>query len=143
MIAVRIAPDLRIVVVGSPAYFACHAPPRKPEEITAHDCIGMRLPTHGGLLHWEFTRRGKTTNVRVAGRLVFNSGELIVAAVLAGLVLAWVPGDLVAKHIASGRLVSVLDDWARSYAGYHLYYASRNASPAVSLVIDALRPAAS
>jgi DNA-binding transcriptional LysR family regulator len=139
MIAVRMAPDMRFVVVASPGYFARHPPPRRPEEITGHDCIAMRLPTHGGLLRWEFKRRGRTINAQVAGRLVFNAGDMVVAAALAGLGLAWVPDDLAAKHVAAGRLVSVLDDWAASCPGYHLYYASRSASPAVALVVDALR----
>jgi DNA-binding transcriptional LysR family regulator len=139
MIAARIAPDMRVVVVGSPAYFSRCAPPRKPQDLMAHECIGLRLPTHGGLLTWEFKRRGKGVHVHVAGRLVFSGSELIVDAALAGFGLAWVPEDLVAAHSAAGRLLSVLDDWAPSYPGYHLYYASRRVSPAVMLVVDALR----
>jgi DNA-binding transcriptional LysR family regulator len=139
MIAVRIAPDLRLAVVGHPDYFARRAAPRVPQDLTEHDCIGMRLPTHGGLLSWEFKRRGKNVNVHVSGRLVFNSTELVLAAALAGHGLAWVPGDLVEAHIAAGRLRSALDDWATTYPGYHLYYASRRTSPALALVVQALR----
>jgi len=139
MIAVRMAPDLRMAVVGSPAYFASHPRPRKPQDLTEHDCIGLRLPTHGGLLNWEFKRRGRKVNARVTGRLVFNASDLIVAATLAGHGLAWIPDDIVAEYVAKGRLMSVLDDWAASYPGYHLYYASRRASPAVALVVEALR----
>jgi len=140
MIAVRMAPDMRLAVVGSPDYFARCPAPRAPQDLTEHDCIGMRLPTHGGLLPWEFKRRGKGVNVHVNGRLVFNSTELILAAALAGHGLAWVPADLAEAHIAAGRLRSTLDDWAMSFPGYHLYYASRRASPALTLVADALRP---
>ena len=113
--------------------------PRKPQDLTEHDCIGLRLPTHGGLLHWEFKRRGRAVNVHATGRLVFNTNDLIVGAALAGLGLAWLPDDMVEQHVAAGRLISVLDEWAASYPGYHLYYASRHASPAVPLVVDALR----
>jgi DNA-binding transcriptional LysR family regulator len=139
MIAMRIAPDMRVSVVGSPAYFATRPRPRAPQDLTEHDCIGMRLPTHGGLLSWEFNRRGRSVNAQVAGRLVFNTRDLIIGAALAGLGLAWVPADLVAGHVAAGRLVPVLDEWAKSYPGYHLYYASRRVAPAVALVVDALR----
>jgi len=139
MIAVRIASDMRLAVVGSPDYFARCPPPRAPQDLTEHDCICLRLPTHGGLLTWEFKRRGKSVNVHVNGRLVFNSTELILAAALAGHGLAWVPDDLVTEHIAAFRLRSTLDDWAPTFPGYHLYYASRRASPAVTLVVDALR----
>jgi DNA-binding transcriptional LysR family regulator len=142
MIAVRMAPDMRVAVVGSPSYFARYPRPRTPQDLTEHDCIGLRLPTHGGLLNWEFKRRGRSVNAQVTGRLVFNTGDLIVAAALAGLGLVWVPDDLVKEHIAAGRLMSVLDDWAVTYPGYHLYYASRHASPALALVVEALRHAA-
>ena len=139
MIAVRMAPDMRLAVVGSPEYFARRPAPRVPQDLTDHDCIGMRLPTHGGLLTWEFKRRTKSVNVHASGRLVFNSTELVLAAALSGYGLAWVPGDLVEEHIAAGRLRSTLDDWAATFPGYHLYYASRRASPALTLVVDALR----
>jgi DNA-binding transcriptional LysR family regulator len=139
MIAVRMAPDMRLVVVGSPDYFARHPRPRTPQELTQHDCLCLRLPSHGGLLPWEFRRRGKSIHVHVTGRLVFNSSDMIVAAALTGHGLAWVPDDAVAAHIADGRLVAVLDEWAQIFPGYHLYYASRSSSPALALVVEALR----
>ncbi|MDE3009540.1 MAG: LysR family transcriptional regulator [Pseudomonadota bacterium] len=140
MVAVRLAPDMRLAVVGSPQYFEHRARPRTPQDLTLHDCLGLRLASHGGLLPWEFKRRGKGVHVHVTGRLVFNSSDMIVTAALAGHGLAWLPDNAVAEHLAAGRLVSVLDDWAPTFPGYHLYYASRNASPALALVIDALRP---
>ena len=139
MIAVRIASDLRMTVVGSPDYFARQPRPRTPQDLTEHDCICLRLLTHGGLLNWEFKRRGKSMNAHMTGRLVFNTTALTVDAALAGHGLAWVPADIVNESIAQGRLTSVLDDWAITYPGHHLYYASRNASPALALVVEALR----
>ena len=67
MIAVRIAPDMRMAVVGAPSYFARRAPPQSPADLGAHDCINLRLPTHGGLSSWEFTHHGKTTQWQVDG----------------------------------------------------------------------------
>jgi DNA-binding transcriptional LysR family regulator len=139
MIAVRIAPDMRMTVVASPDYFSRHPRPLTPQDLTRHDCIGLRLASHGGLLKWEFTRRRKSVNAHVSGRLIFNSSDMIVAAAVSGHGLAWVPLDAVQEHIAKGRLMSVLDDWAMTFAGYHAYYASRRASPALMLVVDALR----
>lgn len=139
MIAVRMAPDMKLAVVGSKRYFESHPPPQKPNDLHNHDCIGLRLPTHSGLMTWEFKRRAKTVNVQVSGRLTFNSSEFIVQAALAGQGLAWVPDDMARAHILAGRLLSVLDDWAITFPGYHLYYASRRASPAVALVVNALR----
>jgi DNA-binding transcriptional LysR family regulator len=139
MIAVRIAPNMRLVVVGSPDYFARHPRPRTPQDLTQHDCLCLRLPSHGGLLPWEFRRRGKSTSAHVTGHLVFNSSDLIIAAALAGHGLAWVPDDSVGAHIAAGRLVSVPDDWSQTFPGYHLCCATRSSSPALALVVEALR----
>jgi len=139
MIAVRMAPDMRMAVVGSPHYFARHGQPQTPRDLTEHDFICLRLPTHGGLLSWEFKRRGKSVNIQVTGRLVFNTTELIVSAALAGHGLAWVPVDLVKESIAEGRLTAVLNDWAVTYPGHHLYYPRRGVSPALALVVEALR----
>ncbi|WP_077033479.1 LysR family transcriptional regulator [Pelomonas sp. KK5] len=139
MIAVPIAPDMQMAVVASPAYFTRRPPPQQPQALTQHDCIGLRLASHGGLMKWEFMRRRKSVNAHIEGRLVFNSSELVLAAALAGHGLAWLPLESVRPHLAAGRLVSALDDWAASFAGYHAYYPSRRASPAVKLVVEALR----
>jgi len=139
MIALRVAPDMRMVVVGSPAYLKHHPPPQSPQELSEHDCIGLRLPTYGGLLAWEFKKGERISNVHVKGRLLFNRSDLMADAAVAGHGLAWLPDDMVNEQIAAGQLVTVLDDWEITFPGYHLYYASRRSSLALSLVIDALR----
>lgn len=140
MIAVRIGPDMRMAVVGAPAYFAKRPKPRAPQDLTAHNCINLRLPTYGGLYAWEFEKAGRELKVRVEGQLVFNTAGLRMGAVLSGLGLAYVPQDQVAAHLADGRLVQVLEDWCPPFPGYHLYYPSRRqATPAFSLLVEALR----
>ncbi len=140
MIAVRIAPDLTMAVVAAPAYFARRPPPTTPPELAAHDCINLRLPTYGGLYAWEFAKDGHAVNVRVDGQLVFNSSPPMLRAALAGFGLAYLPQDMVAEHIAAGRLQSVLDQWCPAFPGYHLYYPSRRQSaPAFALLVQALR----
>lgn len=140
MIAVRIAPDLRMAAVATPAYFRQHPPPSSPHQLTAHNCIGLRLATHGGLYAWEFDKDGHAFKVRVQGQLTFNSSRPMLRAALAGFGIAFVPQDLVAEHVAAGRLRQVLLDWTATFPGYHLYYASRRqASPALAVLIEALR----
>lgn len=140
MIAVRIGPDMRMAVVGSPAYFAKWPKPRTPQDLTTHNCINLRLPTYGGLYAWEFEKAGRELKVRVEGQLVFNTAALRMNAVLAGLGLAYLPEQQVTAHLADGRLVRVLADWCAPFPGYHLYYPSRRqATPAFSLLVDALR----
>jgi DNA-binding transcriptional LysR family regulator len=140
MIAVRIGPDMRVAVVGAPAYFAKRSPPKTPHDLTAHDCINLRLPTYGGLFAWEFAKGEQKLNVHVEGQLIFNNIALRISAALAGAGLAYLPGDYVQDYIEDGRLVRVLADWCPPFPGYHLYYPSRRqASPAFSLLVDTLR----
>jgi len=140
MIAVRIGPDMRMAVVGAPAYFTKRPKPRAPQDLTGHNCINLRLPTYGGLYAWEFEKAGREIKVRVEGQLVFNTAGLRMGAVLSGLGLAYMPQDQVAAHLADGLLVQVLEDWCPPFPGYHLYYPSRRqATPAFSLLVEALR----
>ena len=141
MIAVRLSPDLRMAVVGSPSYFAERKRPKTPQDLTQHNCLNLRLPTHGGSLYvWEFEKNGREVNVRVEGQLVFNSAGLLLKAALQGLGLAYVTEGNAQPHTSNGELVRVLSDWCPPFPGYHLYYPSRRQpSPAFSLLVDALR----
>jgi DNA-binding transcriptional LysR family regulator len=140
MIAVRIAPDMRMAVVGAPPYFKGRSEPKKPHDLIGHNCINLRLPTHGGLYAWEFEKGGRELKVRVEGQLIFSGTGQILNAALAGLGLAYVPEGMVEAHIAKGRLKRVLADWCLPYPGYHLWYPSRRqSSAAFSLLVEALR----
>lgn len=140
MIAVRVGPDMRMAVVGTPDYFARYPCPKTPHDLTGHNCITLRLPTYGGIYAWEFAKKGKELKVRVEGQLVFNNIAMRLDAALKGLGLAYMPEDLVLTHIKEGRLIRVLSDWCEPFPGYHLYYPSRRqSSPAFTLFRDALR----
>ena len=140
MIAVRIGPDLRQALVGSPEYFKRYGTPQTPQDLTAHRCINLRLPTRGGLYAWEFSRGGRDVNVRVEGPMVVNDSIVALEAAVRGIGLAFLMEDQAAPAIADGRLMRVLEDWCEPFAGYHLYYPSRRQpSLAFSLVVDALR----
>jgi DNA-binding transcriptional LysR family regulator len=140
MIAVRIGPDMRMAVVGAPSYFKDRPEPKKPQDLIAHNCITLRLPTHGGLYAWEFEKGGRELRVRVEGQLTYNTTAQMLSAAIAGLGLAYVPEGLVQLYLAKGRLKRVLEDWCLPYSGYHLYYPSRRQpSAAFALLVDALR----
>jgi DNA-binding transcriptional LysR family regulator len=140
MIAVRIGPELRMAVVGTPSYFARFPEPKTPQDLTEHNCINVRLQTYGGLYAWEFEKDKRELKVRVDGQLVFNTSAQVVTAAVSGFGLAYTWEDLVQPHIAEGRLRRVLEDWCPPFPGYHLYYPTRRqASPAFLLVLEALR----
>ena len=140
MIAMPIGPHQRMAVVGAPAYFARQPLPEKPQDLTGHNCINLRLPTYGGLYAWEFEKDHRELHVRVEGQLVFNDIASRVHAALAGLGLAYLPEDIVAPLLAEGRLQRVLEDWCPPFPGYHLYYPSRRQhSRAFVVLLEALR----
>jgi DNA-binding transcriptional LysR family regulator len=140
MIAVRIGPDMRMAVVGAPAYLRKRTEPKRPQDLVEHNCINLRLPTHGGLYAWEFEKSGRELKVRVDGQLTFNTTAQMLAAALAGLGLTYIPEGLAQAYIAKDRLKRVLEDWCPPFSGYHLWYPSRRqSSAAFALVVEALR----
>ncbi len=140
MIAARIAPDLRMAVVGSPGYFENRRRPALPENLTSHNCLNLSFPKHGGVYAWEFSKDGRDVNVRVDGQLSFNNSRQILGAALRGLGLAYLPLDMVESWVAEGLLIKLLSDWCPSFTGYHLYYPSRHQnSAAFALFVEALR----
>lgn len=139
MVAVRVGPDLRTVVVGTPTYFDSHPRPNTPEQLSHHRCVNYRLVGGGGLLPWEFERDGREVRLRAQGQLIVNDECLAGEAVRAGAALGYMLEPDVAEEIRDGRLIQVLDDWCQPFAGCHLYYPSRQVTPALRALIDALR----
>ncbi len=140
MVAVRIGPDWRLVAVASPDYLAVHGVPEHPQDLIRHVCINMRHETAGGLYAWEFEKDGQALRVRVNGQLTFNNSYAMIDAAVNGYGIAYVPENIVERHIASGSLVQVLDDWSPFFDGYFLYYPSRRQNlPAFKVIVDALR----
>jgi len=140
MIAMRIGPDWRLVAVASPDYLTEHGVPEHPQDLVAHICINMRHETAGGLYAWEFEKDGQELRVRVSGQLAFNNSYAMIDAAVSGYGIAYVPENIVERHIASGELVQILDDWSPMFDGYFLYYPSRRQNlPAFKVIVDALR----
>jgi DNA-binding transcriptional LysR family regulator len=140
MIAVRIGPDMRMAVVGAPSYFGKRPEPTTPQELVGHNCINLRLPSHGGVYIWEFEKAGRELKVRVDGQFTFNATVQMLNAARAGAGLAYVPESMVQRYLANGGLKRVLDDWCLPYAGYHLWYPHRRqSSAAFARLVDALR----
>lgn len=140
MIAVPISPKLRMAAFAAPSYLADRGTPSSPYDLSRHSCINLRFPGSGALYAWEFERDGKELKVKTEGQLVFNDVDLIAQAALAGRGIGFMLEDHVLDHMASGRLVRVLEEWCEPFDGYYLYYPSRRQpSPAFQLVLEALR----
>jgi DNA-binding transcriptional LysR family regulator len=140
MIAVRLTPDVRMMIVGSPAYFAHRPAPTSAQDLMKHNCIMLRLSSSGGLYAWELQHGGQDMEVRARGQFIFNGAYQMLGAALSGSGLAFLPEDMAGPHVRAGRLASVMEDWCPSFPGLHAYYPSRrNSSRALAVVMDAIR----
>jgi DNA-binding transcriptional LysR family regulator len=140
MIAVRISGEQRMAIVASPDYLEGRALPKQPQDIAAHRCINLRMPSAGTLYAWELEKGGREVRVKVDGQIAFNDMSMILGAALDGFGLACVMEDQALPHIGEGRLVRLLKDWCPAFPGYHLYYPSRRQpSAAFALLVEALR----
>jgi len=139
MVAVRIGPDLRMAVVGSPAYFRRHPRPLKPRDLHDHACIRFRLPS-GSIYRWEFEKKGEVLEVEVDGPLTLSDQQVMLQAALDGAGLAIVLESHARAHLKARQLVRVLADWCAPFPGYFLYYPSRRQVPAgLRAFIDMMR----
>ena len=139
MVAVRVSPDHRLAVVGSPSYFEAHSKPSSPHDLPNHRCINLRGGS-AGPYRWEFEKDGVSLAVDVSGPLVVDDADLMIRAAIDGLGLTFSFEEYVAPQLASGALVRVLEDWCPPFAGYFLYYPSRRQQPAaMSALIETLR----
>jgi DNA-binding transcriptional LysR family regulator len=140
MIAMRIGPKLRMVTVAAPSYLAGRALPLKPQDLTGHVCVNLRLPTRGGIYAWEFEKRGRELRVRVEGQFIVNGIAPMLVATVDGCGVGYLPLDLVRPYIEQGKLVQFLSDWTPPFAGYHLYYPSRRQpTAAFTVLLETLR----
>lgn len=140
MVAVRIAPDCRMAIVGSPGYLAMNPAPVTPQDLIGHNCITLRLASSGALYAWELAKDSREIQVRVEGQATFNGVYQMLNAAVSGCGLAFVPEELALPHLTAGRLVRAMEDWCPVFPGLHVYYSSRRQpSRALSLVVEALR----
>lgn len=140
MIAARLTPDIRMRIVGAPAYFAQRPAPVSLADLMGHNCINLRLSGSGGIYAWELQHDGEVIEARVRGQALFTNAEHILGAALDGAGLGFLPDELVAQHVGAGRLASLMEDWCPLWPGLHAYYPSRrHSSRALALVIDAIR----
>lgn len=140
MIAVRLTPDVKMVVVATPDYLAHSGTPHSPSDLHAHACINWRLQGDGRVYRWEFEKKGKRLEVAVEGPLITSQADVGAAAALQGLgILYAFDHDHIDAALAQGRLVQILGDWSITKPGLFLYYSNRRYSPAaLGAFIDCL-----
>jgi DNA-binding transcriptional LysR family regulator len=139
MIAVKVSRDMRLAVVGSPAYFESRKTPRSPDDLKHHSCIALRL-RKSGIYRWEFEKGRRSLTVNPRGFLTFSDADVALRATLEGAGLLMTLEAQVEEHVLKGDLVSVLGDWCPTFPGYFLFYPSRRNQPAALMaLINAFR----
>jgi len=130
MVAVRLTADLRMAVVASPGYFEGHPIPHAPNDILDHRCITYRWSETGVLYRWHFDGPDGPVEVKARDCVTTNDMDILLAAALQGVGLAFLPESFVVDHIDNGELVRVLDTWCTPFSGFHLYYPHKSHMPA-------------
>lgn len=136
MIAVRLTPPFRFIIVGSPAYFARSGRPERPDDLRQHSCLRLRR-SNGALALWSFNDNGRAIEIAVSGSLIAHDFPTMLGAALEGVGLAQVPEPIAAEHLTAGRLVHVLEPFAPMAPGVFLYHpGKRQVLPKLRAFID-------
>lgn len=150
MIAVPVTGDIRMTVVGSPAYFARHPKPTHPRDLVEHECLQWHPTPEAPPYKWEFTEPrsrsgatgGREVVVAARGRMVSTDSAVNIRLARDGFGLTIVYEDQVREEVRRGELVPVLEEFCEPFPGYYLYYPQRrHASPALRALIEHLRAA--
>jgi DNA-binding transcriptional LysR family regulator len=136
MVAVRLTPPFRFIVVGSPAYFARCGRPKRPDDLRQHSCLRLRR-SNGAVALWSLDDDGRAIEIAVSGPFIAHDFPTMLGAALEGVGLAQVPEPIAAGHLAAGRLVHVLEPFAPMTPGVFLYHpGKRQVLPKLRAFID-------
>ncbi|HXS21979.1 MAG TPA: LysR family transcriptional regulator [Steroidobacteraceae bacterium] len=124
MVAVRLTPAFRLIIVGSPAYLDRSGRPERPEDLRAHACLRLRR-TNGAIAPWSLNDSGRDVEIAVSGPLIANDVPTMLGAAVSGVGLAQVPAPVAAGAVRAGKLEEVLLPFAPTAPGVFLYYPSR------------------
>lgn len=120
-------------ICASPAYLEQFGEPHSLSELSQHSCL------LGTLDYWHFNDAGKDKNIRVTGRLRYNSGFALVDAALKGLGIVQLPNYYIKQHLATGKLITLLDHHRAPDDGiWAVYPQNRHLSSKIRLLVDYL-----
>jgi DNA-binding transcriptional LysR family regulator len=128
MIAVSLGPPQRYTVAAAPSAIARHGTPTRPKDLLELPCISFVFPNRSGL-PWEFEKAGRIVRILPKGPFSASDPALLLQAATEGLGFWMTFEGYAAGAVASGKLVTVLDDWCQPFPGPFLYYPSRRQLP--------------
>ncbi|MGH8779266.1 LysR family transcriptional regulator [Paraburkholderia sp.] len=124
MVAVPLTPPFRLIVVGSPAYFAARSRPNHTDDLRGHACL-RRRQSGGALAPWSFNDNGQAIEIAVSGPLIASDFSIMLGAAIEGVGLAQLPEPIAAEGLRTEKLVQVLEAYAPVIPGVFLYYPDR------------------
>lgn len=143
MVAVRLTPPLRLIVVASPTYLDRSGRPKHPSDLREHSCLRLRR-SGGALARWAFDDRGAAIEIDVPGAFIANDFPTLLGAAVKGMGLAQLPAPIAAESLESGQVEAVLPEFAPTVPGLFLYYPSRRqVLPKLRAFIDHMKSRAS
>lgn len=137
MIAVPVSSLQRQVTVAAPCYLARYGTPQHPNELIQHRCIGWRKGPGLSPYRWEFAENGREFDVAVNPQLTTNDMGVMIRTACAGGGITFGMEETFRSYIDRGELVTLLDAWLPTFAGFYLYFPSRkNLAAKLRALID-------
>ncbi len=139
MIAQRLSADIRWVAAAAPSYLKRFGAPKTPDDLQRHRCIRIRLG-NGQLYQWEFDKGDDSIAVVAPGPLTVDASQAALGLGLRGCGIIYGSEPVFRPHFASGVLQPVLNDWATTGEGFHIYYSGRRQVPTgLRLLVELIR----
>jgi len=140
MVAVRLTPPFKAVMVAAPDYLAARGEPARVADLSQHNCIGYRLLSSGAVYAWDLRDAGQEVSVRVSGSTLVTDPLYAKELALAGVGIAYLFEPLARGEIRDGKLRSVLPESAIDEPGLFLYFPRRAAdAPKLRVFIEVAR----
>ncbi|MGH8853126.1 MAG: LysR substrate-binding domain-containing protein, partial [Telluria sp.] len=128
---------INFVTCASPDYLARHGIPQHPRDLERHRCVNYFSAKNGKIFNWDFTRDGERIEVALPGAIALNDSNAYVQAGLAGLGVITMTDYLLVQHLASGRMVPLLTEWAIDPLPVHIVYPqNRHLSAKVRVFVE-------
>jgi DNA-binding transcriptional LysR family regulator len=140
MIAVRLTPPFKAIMVASPSYLEAKGEPKTLADLQQHSCIGYRLISSGAIYGWELLDEGRDVSVQVSGPVRVTDAVLARELALSGVGIAYLFEPLVRADIRERKLKWLLPKASIEEPGLFLYF-PRNAAntPKLRAFIDVAR----
>ena len=140
MVAVRLTPPFKAIMVAAPDYLAARGEPKSIADLSQHNCIGYRLLSSGAVYAWDLLDAGKEVSVRVSGSTLVTDPLYAKELALAGVGIAYLFEPLARSEIRDRTLRRVLPGSAIEEPGLFLYFPRRAAdAPKLRTFINVTR----